>query len=203
MAKLLKITEADIHRMVEGVLQEYRKDYWEGITQTTNREADAFLREMIPYGNRMSKNTPYKPIRQLLNFFSESGASSHENKGTQDIIKYILKDKRIANIIRKISIEDSRIKYKIYHSKTLVGRALMQEVIFSLDEIHDLLIEFNDAMTKANFVNYFQGSEAIDGRANGKFVGLAKITLQAFKGIGELKDITTKMQELLNNSGRY
>jgi hypothetical protein len=66
-------------------------------------------------------------------------------------------------------------------------------------------------MNSANFRNYFSNTEAMEGSADGKRVGLAKILINAYMGTNEIKNQIKKMEALLNkqadpfsyNTGRF
>lgn len=47
----------------------YDKNFLDGIDSIDTRSINYFIKAMIPQGNRVSKNSPYKAIRQLVLYF--------------------------------------------------------------------------------------------------------------------------------------
>jgi hypothetical protein len=152
---------------------------------------------MIPEGNRVSVNSPYKAIRQLVNYFSETGALKHNGRLTKDIVGLMRKNKTLDSIISAITVEDKKIIDLIYGPNKLTGKPLMQQIIWHLDEITTQLVKFNEVMNNANFRNYFNNTEAMEGSADGRRVGLSQILVSAYTGVNEIKEQIKKMDALL------
>ena len=204
--KLIRLTESDFQRLIEEsvktILNEiqipYNKDFLNGLDSIDNRSINAFIQSMIPSGNRVSKNSPYKGIRQLVLYFSPEGAVKHGGVITKDIVNFIMKDDKIRKIVYAISQEDKKIIDLIYGANKTSGRDLMQQIIWHLDGITDQLMELNGLMNNANFKNYFSGTDAMDGSNDGKRVGLSNILFKAYTGADEIKRQNKKMQEILD-----
>jgi hypothetical protein len=216
----INLTEERIGSIVRGVINEmfgeatkiaYNKNLLDGIDSIDARSINYFIRAMIPLGNRVSINSPYKSIRQLVLYFSSDGATKHGGRLTKDIVNYIMKDDDIRNSVNAISQADSKIIDLIYGENKLTGRPLMQQIVWNLDSILEQLMNLNNAVEKSNIKNYFNGTDALSGSQDGKRVGLSTIMYHAFMGIDEIKNQIKKMQELLDkgkdafsyNTGRF
>ena len=207
MNRRINLSEARISNVVRGVINEmfgeatsipYDKNMLDGIQSIDVRSINYFIQAMIPNGNRVSVNSPYKAIRQLVLYFSPEGAVKHGGSLTKDIVNYIMKDDNIRKTVYSISIADKKIRDLIYGDKKLTGKPLMQQIVWNLDSILEQLIKLNDLVEKSNVKNYFDSTEAINGSADGKRVGLATIMYKAFMGIDEIKRQIKKMQEILD-----
>ena len=204
--KVIKLSEEHIVEMVKGVLNEifneaqipYDKNFLDGIDSIDNRSINYFIQAMIPEGNRVSVNSPYKAIRQLVLYFSPEGAVKHGGRLTKDIVNNILKDDGIRKAVRAISLYDRKILDLIYGQKRLTGKPLMQEIVWNLDSILEQLMVLNTAVEKSNIKNYFDGTQALSGSEDGKRVGLSTIMFRAFMGIDEIKKQIKKMQAILD-----
>jgi len=205
--KKIKLTEERISSIIRSVINEmfdestripYDKHFLDGIESIDNKSINYFIQSMIPEGNRVSVNSPYKGLRQLVLYFSQEGAVKHGGRLTKDIVNYIMRDSDLSNSIFNISKCDKKITELIYGNKRLTGRPLMQQIIWNLDEILEQLMKFNELVNKSNIKNYFGGQEAIDGSEDGKRVGLSSIMYKAFMGIDEIKNQIKKMQALLD-----
>ena len=206
MKRKINLSESRISSVIRGVINEmfdeakiaYDKNFLDGIDKIDSRSINYFIQAMIPNSNRVSVNSPYKAIRQLVLYFSPEGAVKHGNSITKDVVNYIMKDDSIRKTVYAISIADRKIRDLIYGAKKLTGKPLMQEIVWNLDSILEQLIKLNDLVEKSNIKNYFDSTEAINGSADGKRVGLATIMYKAFMGIDEIKRQIKKMQEILD-----
>lgn len=206
MNRRINLSESRISGVIRGVINEmfdeakiaYDKNFLDGVDKIDNRSINYFIQAMIPDGNRVSVNSPYKAIRQLVLYFSPEGAVRHGGSLTKDIVNYIMKDDNIRKTVYSISIADKKIRDLIYGGKKLTGKPLMQQIVWNLDSILEQLIKLNDLVEKSNVKNYFDSTEAINGSADGKRVGLATIMYKAFMGIDEIKRQIKKMQEILD-----
>ena len=206
MKRRINLSESKIRNVVRGVISEmfneagisYDKGFLDGIDGIDNRSINYFIQAMIPEGNRVSRNSPYKAIRQLVLYFSPEGAAKHGGRLTKDIVNYIMKDDALRTKIYEISKCDKKILDLIYGTNKLSGRPLMQEIIWNLDEILNLLTQINEIINKSNIKNYFGGTEALNGASDGKRVGLSTIMFNAYLGIDEIKKQIKKMQTILD-----
>ena len=206
MNRRINLSESRISGVIRGVINEmfdeakiaYDKNFLDGVDKIDNRSINYFIQAMIPDGNRVSVNSPYKAIRQLVLYFSPEGAVKHGGSLTKDIVNYIMKDDNTRKTVYSISIADKKIRDLIYGDKKLTGKPLMQQIVWNLDSILEQLIKLNDLVEKSNVKNYFDSTEAINGSADGKRVGLATIMYKAFMGIDEIKRQIKKMQEILD-----
>lgn len=207
----IKLTEQQLHSVireaVNNVLNEmigeaspipYDKDFLVGIDSIDARSINYFIKAMIPEGNRVSVNSPYKAIRQLVLYFSPEGATKHGGRLTKDIVNNIMKDDALKSKVFEITQCDKKIINLIYGKNRLTGKPLMQEIVWNLDAILQALIQFNEIVNNSNARNYFNGTEAMNGSADGKRVGLMTIMFNAVKGIDEIKKQIKTMQELLD-----
>lgn len=204
--KNLNLTENAIRNIVRSVINEmfdestipYDKNFLDGIDSIDNRSINYFIQSMIPSGNRVSKNSPYKPIRQLVLYFSPEGAVKHGGRLTKDIVNHIMRNDALRKKIYEISQYDRKILDLIYGKNKLTGKPLMQQIIWNLDAILSEMVEFNNIVSSSNIRNYFDGTEALNGAKDGKRVGLTSIIFKAFTGIDEIKSQIKKMQEILD-----
>ena len=149
-------------------------------------------------GNRVSVNSPYKALRQLVLYFSPDGAIKHGGKMTRQIVNFMLKNDALKSKISSIAQQDKKILDLIYGKNKLSGKPLMQQIVWCLDEIISQLGELNNVMNNSNFRNYFNNTEAMEGSADGKRVGLAQILIRAYMGVNNIKAQMKKMQNLLD-----
>lgn len=204
--KRVNLSETYIGNVVRSVINEmfdeakiaYDKKFLDGIDSIDTRSINYFIQAMIPSGNRVSVNSPYKAIRQLVLYFSPEGAIKHGGRITKDIVKHILKDDGIRNAVNAITKADNKIIDTIYGQNKLTGKPLMQQIIWNLDEILEQLMTLNTLVDKSNIKNYFDGTDALSGSEDGKRVGLSTIMYHAFMGIDEIKKQIKKMQEILD-----
>ena len=211
--KLHAIIKESINRIIRESLDEmaYDPNFLDGIDSIDSRSINMFIQSMIPQGNRVSKNSPYKPIRQLVLYFSPEGATKHGGKLTKDIVNFILRDNEMRGVVYEISQADKKILDTIYGENKAFGKDLMQQIVWNLDTMSGLFFKLNDLMDKSNIRNYFSGSEAIDGSSDGKRVGLSTIMYRAFMATNEIKKQIKRMQDLVDkpkdpfgyNTGRF
>ena len=201
------LNETYISKVVRQVINEmfnevssipYDEHFLDGIDSIDVRSINLFIKSMIPQGNKMSVNTPYRGLRQLVLYFSDEGATKHGGRLTKDIVKYIMKDEALSSSIFKISECDRKILDLIYGHQKLTGKPLMQQIVWNLDAILEELLKFNATFEKSNIRNYFNGTEAIEGSADGRRIGLAGIMMKAFMGVDKIKRQMKKMQDLLD-----
>ncbi len=208
MLKKVNLSESKIKNIVRDVINEmfnevsipYDKNFLDGIDSIDTKSINMFIQAMIPKGNRVSINSPYKPIRQLVLYFSPDGAAKHGGRLTKDIVNYIMKDDALRSKINEISVYDRKIRELIYGENKLSGKPLMQQIIWNLDTILQALGQFNEIVSNSNIKNYFGGTEALDGANDGKRVGLSTIMFKAFMGIDEIKKQIKRMQELVDKA---
>lgn len=207
MKRRINLSEAYIGNVVRSVINEmfdevkkiaYDPHMLDGIDSIDNRSINYFIQAMIPEGNRVSVNSPYKAIRQLVLYFSEEGAVKHGGKLTRDIVKFMLKNEELSSKIFEITKKDREINDYIYGDKKLTGKPLMQQIVWCLDDIISQLGQLNEVMNSANFRNYFADSEAMNGSEDGKRVGLSTILINAYMGCDEIKNQIKKMQAILD-----
>ena len=201
------ISEQTINRIISGVINEmfseiktipYDPHMLDGIDSIDVRSINLYIQSMIPEGNRVSVNSPYKAVRQLVLYFSPEGAIKHGGRLTKDIVLSMLKNKELSSKIFAITSEDKKILDVIYGPNKLTGKPLMQKIIWSLDEILTKLGELSNVMNSTNFRNYFNNTEAMEGSKDGKRVGLATILMNAYMGANEIKSQMKKMEAMLN-----
>ena len=206
----MRLTESYISRIVRGVINEmvdevasipYDPNMLDGIDSIDVRSINLYIKSMIPSGNRVSVNSPYKAIRQLVLYFSPEGAALHGGRLTKDIVNFMLKNDVFSSKIFSITQQDKKILDLIYGQNKLTGKPLMQQIVWCLDEILNQLTELNTAMESANFRNYFRDTEAMEGSKDGKRVGLATILFKAYMGANEIKKQIKKMEALLDKPG--
>ena len=206
MKRKINLSEERISSIVNSVINEmfdeakiaYDKNFLDGIDSIDTRSINYFIQAMIPFGNRVSVNSPYKAIRQLVLYFSPEGAVKHGGRLTKDIVNHILKDDSIRAAVNAISKADKKIIDLIYGENKLTGRPLMQQIVWNLDAILEQLMTLNTLVDKSNIKNYFDGTDALSGSEDGKRVGLSTIMYHAFMGIDEIKKQIKKMQDLLD-----
>ncbi len=200
------ISEQAISRAIRSVINEmfgeassipYDPNMLDGIDSIDTRSINLYIQSMIPEGNRVSVNSPYKAIRQLVLYFSDEGAVKHGGRLTKDIVNSMLKNKTLSSIIFAITQEDKKILDIIYGPKKLTGKPLMQQIVWCLDEITAQLGKFNEAMNNSNFRNFFNNTEAMEGSKDGKRIGLVQILMRAYMGANEIKTQMKKMDTLL------
>lgn len=200
------ISEQTISRIVRGVINEmlgevssipYDPNMLDGIDSIDVRSINLYIQSMIPSGNKISVNCPYKGIRQLVLYFSKEGAMKHNGRLTKDIVSFMLKNEALSSKIYAITKEDNKILDVIYGPKKLTGKPLMQQIVWHLDEILSQLEELNNVMNSTNFRNYFANSQAMEGSPDGRRIGLAQILISAYMGSNEIKKQIKKMEALL------
>lgn len=206
MNRRVNLSESRISSILRGVINEmigeatvaYDPHFLDGIDSIDDRSINYFIKAMIPEGNRVSVNSPYKAIRQLVLYFSPEGAVKHGGRLTKDIVNSILKDDTLRKKVYEISQCDNKIIDTIYGANKLTGRPLMQQIAWNLDTMLEQLTQFNNLFEKSNVKNYFDGTEALNGSADGKRVGLATIMFRAYMGIDEIRKQIKKMQNILD-----
>ena len=206
MNRRVNLSESRISNILRGVINEmigeatvaYDPHFLDGIDSIDDRSINYFIKAMIPEGNRVSVNSPYKAIRQLVLYFSPEGAVKHGGRLTKDIVNSILKDDSLRKKVYEISQCDNKIIDTIYGENKLTGRPLMQQIAWNLDTMLEQLTQFNNLFEKSNVKNYFDGTEALNGSADGKRVGLATIMFRAYMGIDEIRKQIKKMQDILD-----
>ena len=209
MKRRVNLSEARISSILRGVINEmfdeaaisYDPNYLDGIDSIDARSINYFIQAMIPEGNRVSVNSPYKPIRQLVLYFSPDGSVKHGGRLTKDIVNFIMKDDVLRKKVYEISQYDRKIIDLIYGQNKLSGKPLMQQIVWNLDAILQALMDFNEIVSKSNIRNYFNGTEALNGSSDGRRVGLTTIMYKAFMGIDEIKKQIKKMQDILDKEG--
>ena len=206
MKRKINLSEAYIGSVVRSVINEmfdeakiaYDPHMLDGIDSIDARSINYFIQAMIPEGNRVSVNSPYKAIRQLVLYFSPEGAIKHGGKLVKDIVNFMLKNETLSSKIFEITKKDKEINSYIYGDKKLTGKPLMQQIVWCLDDMISQLGQLNAVMNSENFKNYFGDSEAMIGSKDGKRVGLSTILFHAYMGCDEIKKQIKKMQSILD-----
>ena len=202
MKRRIRLTEGDLHRIVKEsvrmILEGFDEHLLDGVDSIDARTINMYIKQMIPIGNRVSINSPYKPIRQLVLYFSDEGAMKHGGRLTKDIVINILKNDAVRNAVLELTKCDKNIISYIYGEKKLTGKPLMQRIIWELDGILDALIKLDTEYRKTNSSNWFGHTDAIKGSEDGKRVGLGDIMYNAAMGVTKIKAIMGKMQKLLD-----
>lgn len=200
--KLIRLTESDLHSIisesVQRLLREYDEHLLDGVDSIDVATINMHIKQMIPLGGRVSKNSPYKPIRQLVLYFSEDGAMKHGGRLTKDIVNNILKNEKVRKAVYDLSLRDRKIKGYIYGPNKLSGRPLMQRVVWEMDGILESLMNLNQEYKKTNSAEWFGHTDALMGGYDNRIVGLSGILRSALANATKIKEQIKKMQELLD-----
>jgi hypothetical protein len=199
---VIRLTESQLYNVinesVKKILREFDETLLDGIDSIDARSINMYIKEMIPLGNKVSVKSPYKPIRQLVLYFSPEGASKHGGRLTKDIVNNILKNVEVKKAVDNLTKCDKNIIEYIYGSKKLTGKPLMQRIVWELDGIIEALMKLNEEYKKTNSTNWFGHTEAIRGSEDGRRVGLGDIMFKAVMGATKIKSLISKMQNLLD-----
>lgn len=201
--RIIRLTESDLHNVimesVSSILNEvFDINLLNDVDSIDVRSINKYIKEMIPLGNRVGKSSPYKPIRQLVLYFSEEGARKHGGRLTKDIVNNMLKNDAIRNAVVELTRADKNIMSYIYGDNKLTGKPLMQRIIWEMDEILKILMKLNQEYEKSGSQNWFGHTEAIKGSDDKKRIGLGEILYNALMGVTKIKELMSKMQKLVD-----
>lgn len=138
-------------------------------------------------------NTPFKPIHQLVKFFDKK----RNNVGGKGMVYGILRSK-MPNFEKRVRELNSIYAKIIALSQTKYGDFnKLNDFNLLLNELFVVVKDFTDHVVEAGATDYGSTITAIEGRDNGKDVGIRKIVMNAQKSLVKLSNITAKIEELV------
>lgn len=200
--RIIRLTESDLHDIIREsvniLLETFNPNLFDDIESADALSINKFIKEMIPLGNRISPNSPYKPIRQLVLYFSENGARKHGTRLTKDVVNNILKNDAVRNAVNDLTKRNNEVLSYIYGEKKLSGKPLMQRIIWEMDGMLETLMKLHQEYEKSGSQNWFGHTDAIKGRDDKKMKGLGEIMYDALIGVTKIKGLMNKLQQLID-----
>lgn len=161
----------------------------DGIDYIPPTEVNKLIKNLI--GDIYQRKSPFAPIRAIALFFSKDGAIGHTT-GAKPIIAHLMKDKDVSKSIWTIQTKIKKLEELVQRSSN--SFQLVYEVSYVIDDITNAVQTLMTALNRNYQLDWFRGSETIDGSKDGKRKGLASILIQASMKMQELKDFIDKLK---------
>lgn len=182
----------NIDKGIKKIMTEaFDNNLLKGIDFLPQREVPIVLKNLV--GNIRQKKSPFAPIQAISLYFSKDGAMKH-SVGAKPIITHLMKDKDVSNAVWVIQQSVKKIEELI--NKKGMGYSMIYEFSYLVDDIINSVNKLNAALNKNYQLDWFRGTEAIDGSADGKRVGLASILVRASMNMAKLKEIVNQLKAL-------
>ena len=229
MKKIIRLTESDLHRIIENsvrrVISEGRlnekidDDLLDGVEYIDNATVRSIIEKMIPASNRSMNGAEYQPIRQLVMYFNpKNGIAKHGSSTDKQVAAYILggsflgkKNKlAIKNDYIELCKEDQALIKTIYGTvrketrrgvvnTKLQGTDLIEQVGWHIQSILKIVQRIIGKLKEDKIENYFGHIDGIKGYESGKIKGLSQIVFDAGVSVSKIQDVMNKLDELCHN----
>ena len=229
MKKLIRLTESDLHRIIEnsvrrviseGRLNEKIDDsLLDGVEYIDDKSVRAIIEKMIPENNRSMRGAEYQPIRQLVMYFNpKNGIARHGSLTDKQVATYILggsflgKNNKFAIKDEYIDLcrEDRALFDTIYGTvrketrrgvvnTKLNGTDLIEQVGWHIHSILEIVQRIIKKLQDGKVNNTFGHIDGIKGYESGKIKGLHQIVVDAGISVSRIQDVMDKLQELCHN----
>lgn len=229
MKKLIRLTESDLHRIIEnsvrrviseGRLNEKIDDsLLDGVEYIDNKSVRAIIEKMIPENNMSMRGAEYQPIRQLVMYFNpKNGIARHGSLTDKQVATYILggsflgKNNKFAIKDDYIDLcrEDQALIDTIYGTvrmetrrgvvnTKLNGTDLIEQVGWHIHSILEIVQRIIGKLKAGEVNNTFGHIDGIKGYESGKIKGLHQIVVDAGISVSRIQDVMDKLQELCHN----
>ena len=161
-----------------------------GIDHLTPSEVPKLIKSLV--GDIYQRKSPFAPIQAIALYFSEKGALGH-SVGAKPIINHLLKDADVSKAVWIIQQTIKKIESLI--EQRGMGYQMIYEFEYLLDDVINAVTTLNVALNKNYQLDWFRGSEAIDGSKDGKRKGLASILIQASMNMSKLKEFIGELKK--------
>jgi len=161
----------------------------DGIDYIPPTEINKLIKNLI--GDIYQRKSPFAPIRAIALFFSKDGAIGHTT-GAKPIIAHFMKDKDVSKSVWIIQTKIKKLEELVQRSSN--SFQLVYEVSYLIDDITNAVQTLMTALNRNYQLDWFRGSETIDGSKDGKRKGLASILIQASMKMQELKNFIDKLK---------
>lgn len=137
--------------------------------------------------------TLFKPIHQLVKFFDKD----RNNVGGKGMVYGILRskmpnyDERVGQLNKAYAKIMELVKSKSSDFSTL------NEFNIALTELFEVVSDFMQHIVDAGATDYGSTITAIEGRDDGRDVGIRKIVMKAQTSLAKLSNITARLEELV------
>jgi hypothetical protein len=229
MKKLIRLTESDLHRIIENsvrrVISEGRlnekidDNLLDGVEYIDDKSVRSIIEKMIPANNRSMKGAEYQPIRQLVMYFNpKNGIARHGSLTDKQVATYILggsflgKNNKFAikNDYIDLCKEDQALFDTIYGTvrketrrgvvnTKLQGTDLIEQVGWHIHSILKIVQRIIGKLKAGEVNNTFGHIDGIKGYESGKIKGLHQIVIDAGISVSKIQDVMDKLQELCHN----
>jgi hypothetical protein len=143
-------------------------------------------------GDIYQRKSPFAPIQAIGLYFSKEGAIGHTT-GAKPIIQHLMKDPDVSKSIWIIQQTIKKIENLI--NQRGMGYQMIYEFSYLVDDIINAVTTLNVALNKNYQLDWFRGSEAIDGSKDGRRKGLASILIQASMNMSKVKDFINQLKK--------
>ncbi len=179
-----------VDRKLYGVVNEaFDPNIINGIDYIPPKELPKILKNLI--GDIYQRKSPFAPIRAIALFFSKEGAIGH-TPGAKPIINHLMKDSSVSHSVWIIQTKIKELEKLLAERGR--GFQLVYEVSYIIDDITNAVNTLIAALNKNYQLDWFRGSETVDGSKDGRRKGLASILMQAGMNMQKLKDFITKLK---------
>ena len=154
------------------------------------KEVPGLIKNLV--GDIYQRKSPFAPIQAIALYFSKDGAIGHST-GAKPIINHLMKDSGVSHSVWVIQQTIKKIEV-ILQQKGL-GYQMIYDIDYCVDDIIKAVQTLIAALNKNYQLDWFRGTEAIDGSKDGRRKGLASILLNASSSLQSLKEFFTKMKK--------
>ena len=155
----------------------------DGIDELPPSEIPKMIRSLM--GTIRQRKSPFAPIMAISLFFSDNGAKKH-SVGAKPVINYLMKVPEISKAVFDINKGIKKLEELLNESGGR-GYGIVYDVSYIIDDLTDAVQRLLGGLNKNSNMDWFRGTEAIDGSKDGKRKGLASITVSAAMEMSKLK----------------
>ena len=199
----VKYNEEDLRKMtlslIENVNNELETMICEAFDPSILDDIDVLPPSEVPklvknlMGTIRQRKSPFAPIRALSLFFSKDGALGH-SVGAKPVIQYLLKVPEISKSLMNINNGIKKLEDLLGDTGGR-GYGLVYDVSYIIDDLMEAVQMMLVGLKKNENMNWFRGTEAIDGSKDGKRKGLASIAVSAAMQMDNLKKFMDKLKK--------
>ena len=177
----------------------YSKNILDGIDYIDRSTCYELIKSIIPSALK-SYTTPYMPIRQLLNFFDIHNGASAKIKEGRRLCELVQCFSTLVDLLDKMNRLDNElvtIAYERYHKFS--ASELIDNVKWRMEDLLTTVRLFMVEFDKTGLASRLANTEAINGSADGRRVGLCMILFRANTKMEEIVDFLDKVDSLVKN----
>jgi len=185
MGNKIILTESELYAIIREAVMEISKkaskfdNLLAGAEDIDKRSATIYARQLLSDDFRISRDSPYKAVKTLVNFFKHYLIANARSMSSQVILS-IMKHEGLTSAVNELIKKDAELYSYVYDkSKMLTGNDLLQRIAWELDSMIDIILRLEKAYDETNARNWYSHIDIIGGNVEKKIVGLNKLLSNA------------------------